>query len=74
MIDVTLAYKARYDRLVALVTQMLDLNKQLEKAKLEHERTLISRQIETTDASINALVYELYGVTEEEIKIIEGIK
>jgi hypothetical protein len=29
-------------------------------------------KIETTDKQIDALVYELYGLTEEEIKIVEG--
>jgi hypothetical protein len=66
--------KARHDRMVALVTQMLDLNKRLQDAKLEHEKTLLSRQVEATDAAIDKLVYELYGLTEEEIKIVEGIQ
>jgi hypothetical protein len=30
------------------------------------------RQIQATDAQIDRLVYELYGLTEEEIKIVEG--
>jgi len=30
------------------------------------------RQIEETDRQIDALVYELYGLTEEEIKIVQG--
>jgi hypothetical protein len=64
--------KARHDRMVALVTQMLDLNKRLQDAKLEHEKTLLSRQVEAADASIDKLVYELYGLTEEEIAIVEG--
>ena len=64
--------KARHDRMVALVTQMLDLNKRLQDAKFEHEKTLLQRQIEATDASIDKLVYELYGLTEEEIAIVEG--
>ena len=29
-------------------------------------------QIEATDRQIDALVYELYGLTEEKIKIVEG--
>ena len=36
----------------------------MQDAKLEHEKTLLSRQIEVTDASIDKLVYELYGLTE----------
>ena len=64
--------KARHDRMVTLVTQMLDLNKKLQDARLEQERTMLSRQIEATDAAIDKLVYELYGLTEEEIAIVEG--
>jgi len=51
---------------------MLDLNKKLQDARLEQERTMLSRQIEATDASIDKLVYELYGLTEEEIKVVGG--
>ena len=64
--------KARHDRMVALVTQMLELNKKLQDATLDHEKTLLSRQVEATDAAIDKLVYELYGLTEEEIGIVEG--
>ena len=31
----------------------------------------VQRQIETTDQQINRLVYELYGLTDEEIEIVE---
>ena len=58
--------------MVALVTQMLELNKKLQDATLDHEKTLLSRQIEATDAAIDTLVYDLYGLTEEEIKMVEG--
>jgi hypothetical protein len=51
---------------------MLDLNKKVQDARLEQEKTLLARQIEATDAAIDKLVYELYGLTEEEIKIVEG--
>ncbi len=64
--------KARHDRMVSLVSTMLDLNKRLQDAKLEHDNTLLQRQIEATDAAIDKLVYELYGLTEDEIKIVEG--
>ncbi|MDD5143648.1 hypothetical protein [Methanoregula sp.] len=64
--------KARHDRMVSLVTQMLDLNKKLQDARVDHEKTLLQRQIEATDAAIDKLVYELYGLTEEEIGIVEG--
>jgi hypothetical protein len=32
----------------------------------------LQRQIDGTDHQIDRLVYELYGLTEEEIKIVEG--
>jgi len=41
-------------------------------ARLEQEKTMLSRQIEATDGAIDKLVYELYGLTEEEIAIVEG--
>jgi len=62
----------RHDRMVALVTHMLDLNKKLQDERLEQERTMLSRQIEATDRAIDKLVYELYGLTEEEITVVEG--
>ena len=35
-------------------------------------KTILQRQIDATDNQIDYLVYELYGLTEEEIKIVEG--
>ncbi len=67
------ADKSRHDRMVAFVETMLDLNKKLSAAKTEHEQTALKRQIETTDNQIDELVYELYGLTEEEIRIVEGM-
>ncbi|MCK9593290.1 MAG: Eco57I restriction-modification methylase domain-containing protein [Methanoregula sp.] len=63
---------ARHDRMVVMVTRMLDLNKKLQGALTDQERKLIQRDIDTTDTAIDRLVYELYGLTEAEIKIVEG--
>lgn len=60
-----------HDDLVALVERMLDLHKRLKEAVGEEEKDL-ERQIARTDRQIDKLVYELYGITEEERKIIEG--
>ena len=51
---------------------MLDLNKKLPLARTDHEKKLLQRQIDATDQKIDELVYELYGLTKEEIKIVEG--
>ena len=63
---------ARHDRMVSLVNQMITHHKQLPEARTPHEQTGLQRQIEATDGQIDALVYELYGLTEEEIGIVEG--
>jgi hypothetical protein len=63
---------ARHDRMVSLVDQMLSLRKQLKEARTPHEQTGLQRQIEATDGQIDSLVYELYGLTEEEIRIVES--
>ena len=62
----------RHERMVALVENMLGLHKQLAAAHTPHEKDLLQRQIASTDRQIDALVYELYGLTEEEIKIVES--
>jgi hypothetical protein len=64
--------KSRHDRMVKLVDSMLALHKQLASAKSEAQRGAIQRQIEATDAEIDRLVYDLYGLTKDEIAIVEG--
>jgi hypothetical protein len=63
---------ARHDRMVALVERMLDLHKKLAAATIPADKKLYQRQIEATDEEIDALVYELYGLTDAEIAIVEG--
>jgi hypothetical protein len=47
-------------------------NRQLASAKAPHDKTVLQTQIDATDRQIDRLVYDLYGLTEEEIKIVEG--
>ncbi len=63
--------EAKHDQLVTLVETMLDLHRQLPSVATDHENTLIERQIQATDQQIDALVHELYGLTEDEIRIVE---
>ncbi len=51
---------------------MIALRRKLAAATVPADRALYQRQIEATDRQIDALVYELYGLTEEEIAIVEG--
>ena len=62
--------KAKHDELVKLVTVMIDLNKKLKGAGNQVDEKSIVRIIEATDRKIDSLVYGLYGLTGEEIKVI----
>ncbi len=46
----------------------------ISKSQRQKQKEIILKQIEITDRRIDKLVYELYGLTEEEIKIVEGGK
>ena len=65
--------KILHDDLVKLVEVMLDLRKREQKAE-GHELEQLKRQIEKTDHEIDERVYELYGLREKEIDIVEGKK
>jgi hypothetical protein len=55
-----------------MVNKMIALNRQGSVAKAQSDSEIIQLEIEATDYQIDRLVYELYGLTEEEIKIVEG--
>ena len=50
---------------------MLALHRKLAAASIRADKKLYQRQIEATDGQIDALVYELYGLTEQEIATVE---
>jgi hypothetical protein len=62
--------KAAHDKMVVLVERMLVLHKQ--SPRTPQEKDMLQREIESTDMAIDALVYELYGLTGEEIRIVDG--
>jgi hypothetical protein len=65
--------KRGHDRMVNLVQRMLDLHlRQQQAASSDATRDRLQREINVTDEQIDALVYELYGLTVEEIAIVEG--
>jgi hypothetical protein len=63
---------AWHDQMVSLVDNMLELNKRLAESKVPQTAEMLRRQIESTDRQIDQLVYRLYDLTEEEIKIVES--
>jgi predicted type IV restriction endonuclease len=65
--------QSRFEQIVMLVDKMLSLHQQLASAKTPQDTTLLQRQIDATDQQIDQLVYALYGLTEEEIALVETI-
>ena len=59
------------DQLEFLTQTTLNLHKQHANARTTHDKTLLNRQIEATDKQIDRLVYELYGLSDGEMGIVE---
>ena len=57
--------------MAALVERIRDLHRQLSEAKLPQVKTVLQRQIDATGRQIDRLVYELYELTAEEIRVVE---
>ena len=58
-------------QIISLVDNLLKLNKQLQKTKLDNQQQQIQRAITHAEKKIDTLVYQLYKLTKEEIEIIE---
>ena len=58
--------------LVNLVSQLLNLNEEKSQTKLQTKLTQLQGRIDYCENMINELVYQLYDLTEEEIRIVEG--
>ena len=61
-----------HDRIVCLVSRMMELQCKMENVRTEYEVTSIARRIEATDRDIDTIVYELYGLTQREIEALES--
>jgi hypothetical protein len=68
------AEKSTHDEIVKMVEEMLDLQKQRQQAEAAKEdvRFALQKRIQALETEIDAQVYRLYGLTEEEVKIVEG--
>lgn len=62
----------KQQNLIVLVNKIMELNKKLVDCKTPKEEKLLKIQIDNVDKQINDKVYELYGLSEEEITIIEN--
>jgi hypothetical protein len=61
----------QYNEVVKLTTQILNLIKELKNTTLPEKVEQLKHRIEYSEDKINEIVYELYGLTEEEIRLIE---
>jgi len=50
---------------------MLELQKQSAVVRSPLDKERVGREIESTDKAIDRLVYELYGLSEDEIAVVE---
>jgi hypothetical protein len=64
----------RHDKMVELVTRMMELKKRPARASKKQSpsaKQLLDQKLAITDRQIDQLVYEQYGLTEDEIRIVE---
>ena len=66
------ADKTRHDKLVLLVEKLLALMPTLRAAKSPSDKATLQNAVTATDQQIDALVYDLYGLTTEEIALVES--
>ncbi|MCZ9851231.1 Eco57I restriction-modification methylase domain-containing protein [Brachyspira hyodysenteriae] len=64
--------KETESKLVNLVDNIIDLNKKLSAEKNPNTIEMLNTRIQAVDKAIDKIVYALYGLNDEEIKIIEG--
>jgi hypothetical protein len=72
-LDVTIAEESDlYRDIIRLVDNILELNDKISEVKTPSQKDVYKRQIESVDKQIDQLVYQLYGLTDEEIRIVES--
>ncbi|MEP6925118.1 MAG: hypothetical protein ABI954_11685 [Pyrinomonadaceae bacterium] len=64
--------KAMHDKMVSLVEQLLDVKKQQQAARTDRDKDYYQNRSNALDRQIDELVYQLYGLTDNEIKIVEA--
>lgn len=61
-----------YSEIVKLVEQLIKLNEEKAEATLQTKVSQIESKIAYSEERINQIVYQLYGLSDAEIKIVEG--
>ena len=60
------------ESLIKLVDQMLAAQEQLNSALSDSDKKFLQQRVDILDKQINTVVYRLYGLTEDEVKVVEG--
>ncbi len=60
------------NRLSSMAERMLSLNAALSSEPLPHRREQLQREIDATDRQIDRLVYDLYGLTADDVALVEA--
>ncbi len=63
--------KSQHDRIVQLVDQMLNVQNKLHTAEPKTDKKHSQQKADILDKQIDTLVYQLYGLTKDEIKVVE---
>ncbi len=58
--------------LAKLAGQMIEAKQKLFAAKSESDKKFLEQRVQLIDAQINSAVYKLYGLSDDEIKVVEG--
>ena len=61
------------EKLISLVEQMLEAQKPAAGTLTDNEKKLRQQKSDMIDRQIDKLVYELYGLTEEEISLLSEL-
>ena len=64
--------KATREKMTALIDQRLTFSKKMADIKTDHEKNSLKRQIDAVDQQIDQIVYALYGLTQDEIRVVEA--
>ena len=74
IIPIPTATESQQQELANLATLMMEAVKKQQDAKSDQEKNICKMRVEAIDTQINAKVYALYGLTEDEIAIVEKSK
>ncbi|MCX7998646.1 MAG: Eco57I restriction-modification methylase domain-containing protein, partial [Leptospiraceae bacterium] len=63
--------KTKHDTIVKYVEEILSLYEEKNQVQVPHVLSQLQQKIDYYEKSINEIVYEIYGLTKEEIQIVE---